>query len=586
MFEFAGDFHFLRPWWFALLLVIPVLIWVRIKITGTGNNWKKIIDPILYDVLVTDKVQSRRKLAWLPLLLLGICLTAIALAGPTWERIQQPILKNREAMVIVLDLSPSMTATDVSPSRIERSKVKIQDILNARQDGFTSIVVYAGDAHVVAPLTDDISTLEHLLRTLHPTIMPLAGSNTAAAIDLAQELLIQSARPSGRIVLITDGVDSIESVERVHRSAFPVSVIGVGTSKGATIPRMTFPGNQDNPIYVYGNDGRIRLVTDASGNVVIARLDRSKLGSLARRLGGTYSDLTLDNSDINRVASNSPLTEFIEDEDKEFDAWLDMGVWFAIPLALFLLPALRRGVLTICLIFVVVDVRADWIDDLFQTRDQQAHQALIEGDPESAASLFEDQDWRAIAKYRNREYEDAATLFADENSEMHQFNFGNSLAMQGRFEEALSTYEQVLKHNPEHEDAVFNRDLIKRILEEQKQQSDQDSQQSEGEESEDSESQQQQQSGENDEEGDEFQQEQNPAENMEQPQEEDQTSDEQNDQLAEAQQEREQSDTEERWLRRIPDQPGGLLRTKFLKTTQKRIREGALRRPDENQLSW
>ena len=140
-------------------------------------------------------------------LCLGIGLASVSLAGPTWERIEQPVLKTNEAWVIVLDLSASMVAQDLSPSRIERSKLKIQEILQTRQDGFTSMVVYAGDAHVVAPLTDDIATLENLLRSLHPAMMPLQGSRASDGIRLAQDLFEQSDRSTGQIVLITDGID-------------------------------------------------------------------------------------------------------------------------------------------------------------------------------------------------------------------------------------------------------------------------------------------------------------------------------------------------------------------------------------------
>lgn len=581
MAEIFTDFHFLRPLWLLLLLAIPILLWSRARYSKAGTNWRKIIDTQLFNVLVSDRTVHRRSWHWMVALCLGIGLASVSLAGPTWERIEQPVLKTNEAWVIVLDLSASMVAQDLSPSRIERSKLKIQEILQTRQDGFTSMVVYAGDAHVVAPLTDDIATLENLLRSLHPAMMPLQGSRASDGIRLAQDLFEQSDRSTGQIVLITDGIDDESSVLNVHKGSYPVSIFGVGTAEGAPVPRMNYGRNQSKPSEIYTSDGSVSMMRDNRGNIVIARLNSAKLRSLASKLGGIYSDLTLDDSDIRRLSTPRLATDFELQRDQQFDTWLDMGVWFAIPLAILLLPALRRGVLVILIGFSVVEAHANWFDDLFRTRDQQAHKALIEGDPNRASELFENKDWLGVARYRGGEYDESSMIFGSNQDERSQFNLGNSLAKSGQLEEALATYERLLEQNPEHEDAIFNRDLIKRILEEQKPPTDQQPQQSQGSESD------QEQSDQSESETSE-EQESQPQEDQSsqsQPPEEQQPAHQRED-LAETQQERESADTQERWLRRIPDDPGGLLRTKFRKTTQNRIRNGEIRRPRQGEPLW
>ena len=581
MAEILADFHFLRPLWLLLLLAIPLLMWSRARYRKAGTNWRKIIDSQLFNVLVSDRTVQQRSWHWMLALCMGISFTSVSLAGPTWERIEQPVLKSSEAWVIVLDLSASMVAQDLSPSRIDRSKLKIQEILETRQDGFTSIVAYAGDAHVVSPLTDDIATLENLLRSLHPAMMPLQGSRAGDGVQLAQELFEQSDRSTGQIVLITDGIDDHTSVLNVHKGSYPVSIFGVGTTAGAPVPRMSYGRNQSKPTEIHTSDGSVSMVRDNRGNIVIARLNRAKLKDLASELGGIYSDLTLDDSDIRRLATPGIGTDFELQRDQQFDTWQDMGVWFAIPLAFMLLPALRRGVLVVLIGFSVVEAHANWFDDLFRTRDQQAHKALIEGDPNRASELFENKDWLGVAKYRGGEYDESAMIFSSNQDQRSQFNLGNSLAKNGQLEKALAAYERLIEQNPEHEDAIFNRDLIKRILEEQKPPTDQQPQESQGSESD------KEQSDQTENEPSE-EQESEPQENQSsqsQPPEEQQPA-HPTDNVAETQQERESADTQERWLRRIPDDPGGLLRTKFRKTTQNRIRNGEIRRPKQGEPLW
>ena len=343
MLDIFADFHFLRPAWLYLLLLLPFLIWMRYRLSEVASSWKGVVDQELFEVLVPQSSANSSKWIWVIGLSVGILLTAVALAGPAWDRVLEPVYKDENAMVIVLDLSPSMTAEDISPSRIERSKLKIQEILKTREDGFTSIVAYAGDAHIVAPITDDVSTLLHLLRFLHPAMMPMEGSNTKAGIELAQTLLKQSAYTEGQILLLTDGVSNTDSVKSIHKDAYPVSILGVGTPLGAPFPRTTYLNDHSEPSKVYTNDGSIAYYTNEQGKIVTATVDRYKLRQLARTLGGSYSDMTLDNSDIDSFVEPQVFSQLQEQENKRFDAWFDYGAWFAIPLVFLLLPTLRRG---------------------------------------------------------------------------------------------------------------------------------------------------------------------------------------------------------------------------------------------------
>ena len=152
--DFLTQFHFLRPIW--LLGLLPILIlWVYYKWKQYSlGNWKKLINPELISYLTQDHNLPRRYeslktvfwfLAWL--------FACLALAGPTWEQMPQPVHKKESSMVILLDLSPSMLAQDSKPSRLVRARFKLIDILSERREGYTALIVYSGSAHVVSPLT-------------------------------------------------------------------------------------------------------------------------------------------------------------------------------------------------------------------------------------------------------------------------------------------------------------------------------------------------------------------------------------------------------------------------------------------------
>jgi Ca-activated chloride channel family protein len=199
------QFHWLRPWWLCALLpalLMALLLWRQKR---AARQWQALVDADLLPFLLDGK--SVRQSPWqMWLLALAWLLATLALAGPSWEKRPLPVHKNESALVIILDLSPSMLSEDIKPSRLIRARLKIADILRERRDGLTALVVYGGDAHVVAPLTDDTATINNMLTALHPNIMPVPGSNTEAAIGRSLQLLRDAGAPQGDLLLITDGV--------------------------------------------------------------------------------------------------------------------------------------------------------------------------------------------------------------------------------------------------------------------------------------------------------------------------------------------------------------------------------------------
>ena len=572
-----ADFHWLRPEW---LVAIPLVVLVAVVFArgrlGAGN-WRDVVDPALMPYVLSRAPGRGADYRWW-LLGLGGVLAVLALAGPAWQRIEQPVFRAEQALVVALDLSRSMDAQDVSPSRLVRARLKILDILERRKSGQTALVVYSSNAFTVTPLTTDTDTVAALVNSLSTDIMPSRGSNPIVAMQKGRQLLDQAGAGYGEILLITDGGSSpaAEKLARDLKAAgYSLSVLGVGTRDGAPIPRVS------------GG-----FVTDNRGKIALPRLEETSLRSLSAAGGGRFAVLSADDRDLDILLSGEVVTASASDEELATDQWREEGPWLLLLLLPIAALAFRRGWVMVLLVFVLPisqPAEASLWDDLWQNKNQQARKQLEAGNAEDAAVLFEDREWRAVARYRAKDFAGSAAEFAESGDARNLYNLGNALAFQGEFDSAIDAYEQVLEMEPDNDDAAYNLELVRNLKDQQQQQENQgDDQQSgedsagEGEQS-DSESQPDQEgsegSGESEsqsEEGDSPQRgdEENSDEDLEALQQELQRAAEESQsgeqpqqmseaELAELRQQQEQQQAMEQWLRRIPDDPGGLLRRKF-----------------------
>ena len=594
------DFHFIRPWWLLGLLLIPVLLFFRHRVTRNNTEWDGVVSRDLLNVLIpTEGLRSVRR--WIEYAAMSLFLIAIiALAGPTWQRVPSPTEYLQDDLVIVLDLSYSMYAEDVTPSRLIRAKQKIVDLLDNRSEGHTGLIVYASTAHVVTPLTTDNETIKFLLTSLEPKMMPEYGSNVGQALDRAVDLIEQGSKNAGRILLITDGIETLNLAFFEWSKETPLYIIGVGTTEGAAIPQADLEGN-------------LSYLQDHRGNVIVAEMDRNKLTRLAEIAGGNYHDLVLMNTDIEQFSSATwkDFRDRLEHDDRMFDQWSDAGYLLLIPLVLAALFALRRGVvvvLVLCL-FMAEDSYANWFTDLWKNRDQKGSEHLEQGEFAEAEQDFTDPEWRAIAQYRQQKFDQAGEYFAADDSPRFLYNYANTLALQGEFAEAINTYNKVLDLDPNHDDAQYNRDLLEQLMQQQNQESQENESNqgtenpqnqegaSERDESVSSESQQMNGNeqneesdrlnsnlGENDEEPSTDENSEQQSEDGDQEEEiaaaeaEDEESErnENDENLTAAQQDREIEATLERMLRRVNDEPGNLLQQKFLHEARLRYRRGEI----------
>lgn len=584
------DIHLIRPELLWLLPAVLPLLLVAWRRQSQGGDWSKAIDSDLLPHLISEegaRGNRLRQLWWLALPVL-----VIGAAGPSLERAELPVFEKSDALVLVLDLSQSMWATDTQPSRVRRARQKIMDVLDTRSEGVTGMVVFAGDAHVVTPLTDDSRTIENLLSALSPDIMPLQGSNATEAILLSAGLLETAGLTNGSVMLITDGLPKFSvsnARDALERVGAQLSILTVGSEAGAPIP--------------LPEGGFLR---DSDDQIVIPAVDKELIKRIATEMSAKTADASVDDSDIQFLLVGTESSITAEDSlERKTDTWIDLGFWLAALAALFMLPLFRRGALSVLLAGLFVThagtSEANILDNLWATPDQKAVKALEAGDAERAATLFEDADWRGTAHYEAGDYRSASAEFGKADSADAFYNRANALALAGDLQGAIDSYDKSLKVEPEKQDAIANRELVKALLDQEQQQqenseqdgdSDQSEEQGDSQESESDSSAQNEQSESDAQEGESESQNQQPSDQDAQPGAENEMSEDMNmseleqateEQMARFNEALEEQQALEQWLRRVPDDPGGLLRRKFRYQTIQRLRNGE--EPDED-VRW
>lgn len=453
-------FHFLRPGWLLLLLPLAALAWVIQRRTDGRALLGRFCDPALLPHLVVDHGARARHRRLLPFTLGGL-VAIVALAGPTAGRLPQPVFREQAALVVMLDLSRSMNAQDLRPSRLERARFKLRDLLARQRRGQIALVVFTDRAFVVSPLTTDVNTITAQLEVMAPALMPSQGSDPAAAIDESLALLRQAGAAGGDLLLVTDGLsdaqrDRIEAALDGRNAR--LSVLGVGTAAGAPVP-----------------DADGGFVRDAGGALVVARLAAAELAALAADGGGVYAELAPDDRDVTLLAeffARRPTGEIESEATRDTAQWEDLGPWLltaVVPLAAL---AFRRGVL-VCAVLVpgliagLLVPRSATAGDWWLTPDQAGQRAFEREDYAGAAARYGDPAWQAAARYRAGDYAGAAdTLAAREDAES-LYNRGNALARLGRYEEALEAWDQALARAPGHADAQYNKGLLEDLMREQ-----------------------------------------------------------------------------------------------------------------------
>ncbi|MEZ9231263.1 VWA domain-containing protein [Vibrio amylolyticus] len=465
------QFHFIRPFWLLAFIPMVLLLWLRWR-EESQPSWKDILPEHLRSALTIGETGWRKQLP-LKLLMVIVTIAIVICAGPSWQREASPFGEDKASMLVVLDNSESMLSKDLPPSRLERSKQKIRDLLALRAGGSTGLVVYSGSAHVAMPVTQDSQVFEPFLAAITPEIMPVDGKRAETAISLFDQQL--SGELGSTVLLVTDGVNpaTIQAYESYFaQSPYQLLILAAGSKNT----------DSKNPI------------------------DWDSLASLASKTGGRLVEVTVDNSDV--AALSRAIERNMQLNGESSMPWKDMGYGLLIPIALIMLLWFRKGWLVQwCVVGLTLSVvsyspnlaaktvhlTADsvpetetltawdkaeqWWWDLWLTPNQQGQRHFNQQDYLEAAKHFDDPLHKGTAYYYASEFRLAHSAFlqvessAGVTSDLGLYNAASALARQREYLaardllEALASKEDLnptLRLDVEHNLAVF-RGIIEEV---------------------------------------------------------------------------------------------------------------------------
>ena len=428
MISFFNDFVFLRPSFLWLLPLAFFFYFFKQKSVLLSSSWEKVCDQPLLKYLLSSPQNFHKK--WrLLLLLLGLVSAIIGAAGPSFEKKELPSLSKENPILFVLNLSSDINRTDIRPSRLARAKIEIKDILLEGSFDPSGLIVYTDEPFLISPLSSDPNLIINLLNAIQTNIMPVGGNRLDRAIDFASERLSLSGYIKGNIVVLTNALqlhaqDAFAAAQKAAQKGFAVSVYEASVGKDSNLVELAQKGNG-----FYLNSQRI------DNNAFIHFLEKTSSGELSE-------------------SQNKLLTE------------QDNGWWFVLFSALCFLLILPKGVF-VFLIFMFFTNTAN--AGFFFNSNQEGALLFSSKEYQKAAQKFEDEDWKASAYYRAGDYQHASQIFGKKDDVTSLYNKGNALAKGGQIPQAIKTYEKVLQKDPSHEDAKFNLEYLKKMMQNEQQ---------------------------------------------------------------------------------------------------------------------
>ncbi len=448
-----SDFHFLRPWCLLGLCILFFLPYISSQITQKDSPWYKIADSFLLksQLFGTNTTQKRSILK----LLILFCwtLTVIGISGPSWDKKEFDIVSTKANFIIISEMSPNMLADDIKPSRLMRMQYKLYDLLDKTKDNNVAMIVYDNFPYIISPFTSDNEIIRNFVKVFDVNMMPALGANLNNALQKGLDIA-KNYKNSNFIVFIAgnnyDPANALSLAKKIKDNGNTLSVIAIGN---------------EFPIPI--NDGNGGFVKNETGKTVTTKLDYDFLKTLATTGGGSFSNITPDDSDINGIISLADEETKKQTSTTKVEQWRDMGVYIPIIIAPFALLLFKRSFLLTILILQFLNSSAhafSW-DDLWLNSNQQG-QKLLSSNPEIAADKFKDKSYKAAAQYKSKQYEKAVKNFTEQNQ---MYNAGTTLAHMGKIDEAVKIYEELLKTEPDHKDAKFNLEYLKKLQQPNKQ---------------------------------------------------------------------------------------------------------------------
>jgi Ca-activated chloride channel family protein len=430
-------FHFVRPQFLwliipALLLPIAGLMTIRQEV-----RWKNIIAPHLRQFVIR-KGNDRLKMLMNMVLFAAIGFGVLAVAGPTWKKVEVSGQKLETPMVILLDLSQSMMAGDLQPNRLERAKFKITDLLNHNPQARTALIGFTGTAHTIVPLTKDYDIILSHIEGLKPSVMPFPGSNLENAITLADTIMAVTEAP-GTLLILSDDFENghVDLLQRfTQKTDNNIILLPMNTRHGSEVPAESETGS----------------MKDQNGNTVFSSLNEEVLTRLAIIDKISVQYLTIDDSDVELISKTirQNLT-FETDPGEEDDDWRDVGPVFMIPMALLLLFWFRKGwVIYLFPLFLFTSCSGDSdFADLWFTKDYQGQQMLDKGQYAKAALNFRDPLQKGVAWFKAGNFEEAIEAFKQDTTAIGAYNLGLAYFSNGDTAAAIFAFGEAAELDPE-----------------------------------------------------------------------------------------------------------------------------------------
>lgn len=427
-------------------------------------------------VIAPEAVGRRR---WLKgsLLMATVLFTVLALSGPKYGYRWQEIRQEGVDIIIALDCSRSMTVTDIQPTRLERAKREVFDLLAMLEGDRVGLVAFAGTAFLQCPLTLDYDAFNLFLNALSADYLPVGGTDITGALAAALNSFDPKSASDKAVILITDGEntgdgDPVKAAESLKERSIKLFCIGVGGNDGVPIP---------------APDGGFKK--DRAGQIVLSRLDEHTLKQMALVTGGTYvrsvaGDMDLDAIYMDEIRTKMEAQTLLSGRKQ---VWEDRFQWpLAVALlclaAELLLPVTRKGIIALLAAALLLPLPAAQAND---TRDGMA--AYEKGDFDKALKHFTDAQLQdpekpqllfnvADAYYKTGNFDAAAehykqALETDDTQLKRKalYNLGNAEFRRGKAKEAIARYEAALAIDPDDRLTKENLAFVRQALEQQKQ---------------------------------------------------------------------------------------------------------------------
>lgn len=453
-----NNLTFLYPGW---LLLLPFGVWIAVLFNRgfrRRSMWSSYCDPGLLKLIHNRSIASRANSLSITLSII-LSLGVVTLAGPGWQQRDYPLLESSTARVLILDLSRSMLVEDIKPNRFESARHITRQLLAGNFDGETALIVFAGSAFTVSPLTRDATTLLEFIEALTPQTMPEEGNRLDLALAKAAQLLEASITGTGQVLVVTDGINQVGQAKlaasELSRTGNRLSIIAIGSRQGGPLR---------------SEDGSLKQ--NSSGLYILAKPNLPELETISRLGNGQFLSIEESGPSIGALLdyTSQDTTQQVLALSPESMRLPENGgywlIWLILPFTLLLF---RKNVVWILLIVWLAPAEQtlyamDW-NELWWNDEQRAHSAYLQGNYQLVQQLSNNPLLIGAAYYRQQNHVEADKVFSQQQSAEFLYNRGNALAHLGQLKQALEIYRQALKLNPALDAAQFNHDLIAGFLE-------------------------------------------------------------------------------------------------------------------------